>query len=119
MIQIFNNLIFTIQAFEIIFDLEYPKFVAHLNAFLQIQPNNFAVLTLLEIIAIKFWFKFIQKKVLAMNDEFLTFSLTFINLFISSIFTLVKIILGDGDIVWGRSLQVLQNYPSKLRIQEM
>ena len=84
LIQIFNNLSFTIQAFEIIFDLEYPKFVSDLNAFLQMQPNNFAVTTLMEIMAIKFWFKFIQKRVLAIND-----------------------------------LQELENYPSKLRNQEM
>ena len=119
MILIFNNLNFTIQAFEIIFDLEYSKFVSDLNAFLQLQPNNFVVLTLLEILAIKFWFKFIQKRVLAINDEFLTFCLTFQNLLLSFVFTYVKICLGDGDILWGRSLQVLQNYPSKLRNQEV
>ena len=110
---------FTIQAFEIIFDLEYPKFVHDLNAFLQIQPNNFVIFTMLEILTIKYWFKFIQKRVLAINDEFLTVYLTFQNMFISSLFALVKVIIGDGDSLWGQSLRVLQNYPTKLRNPEM
>ena len=75
-------------------------------AFLQLQFNLFSIFTILEIVTIKYWLKFIRKKVVAMNDEIIVFVLTLQNLMMSSLYALVKIVIGDGDRNWGFSLRV-------------
>ena len=75
-------------------------------AFLQLQFNLFSIFTILEIVTIKYWLKFIRKKVVAMDDEIIVFVLTLQNLVMSSLYALVKIVIGDGDRNWGFSLRV-------------
>ena len=61
---------------------------------------------------IKFWLKFIQKRLVVMKEDFIVISLTLHNVMMSSLYAIVKVILGDGDRSWGMSLRVKQNVKS-------
>ena len=108
LLLIFNNCYETVQVIQIIFDLNYPNYVTNFNGFLQIQTNLFSILTILEILTFKYWMRFIKKSVVAMNDQIIVFYLMLQNLFISSLFAITKVIIGDGEF-WSRSLQTSKN----------
>ena len=80
-----------------------------LHAFLQFQILFFSIFTLMEIVIIKFWLKFIRQRVVVMKEDFIVICLTLQNLMMSSLYSIVKVIMGDGDRSWGISLRVEQN----------
>ena len=62
---------------------------------------------------IKFWLKFIRQRVVVMKEDFIVICLTVQNLMMSSLYSIVKVILGDGDRSWGISLRVEQSANTK------
>lgn len=113
LLLIFNNLCETVRAIEIVFDLDYPKVMTDFHAFLQFQILLFSIFTLMEILMIKFWLKFIRQRVVVMKEDFIVICLTVQNLMMSSLYSIVKVILGDGDRSWGISLRVEQSANTK------
>ena len=111
--MIFNNLYETVRAIEIVFDLDYPKVMTDFHAFLQFQTNFFTIFTLLEIVMIKFWLKFIRKRLVVMKEDFIVLCLNLENFFISSLYGLTKVKFGDGDQSWGISLRFANNFQLK------
>ena len=108
LLLVFNNCHETIQVIQIIFDLDYSNVVNNFNAVLQIQTNLYTIFTILEILAFKYWLKFIRKRILAMNDQIIVFYLTLQNLLISTIYAFAKVIIGDGT-HWSQSFQMTKN----------
>ena len=102
---IISNILETINTLPIVFDFENPKVLKYIHVFQKLQAYGFLLLALIEIICIKYWFKFRLKRMISMNDSFIVFSLTLINIQMSSLLALSKIILGDADRMEFISLQ--------------
>ena len=100
----------TINVIGFVFEIRYPSFIENAydtgNYFFLI----FGILTFLEISAIKYWLKFIRKRMVVMDEAFINVSLTLINIMLSILWALVKVILGD------KALQFLL-WHSHLKIQ--
>ena len=62
---------------------------------------------------IKFWLKFIRKRLVIMKEDFIVVCLTLQNLLMSSVYSTVKVILGDGDRSWAISPRNGQNVTTK------
>ena len=113
MLLIFNNICETVQAIKIVFDIDYPKILADCHAFLQFLTNLFSIFTLMEIVMIKFWLKFIRKRLVVMKEDFIVRCLTLQNFLMSSLYALTKVIIGDGDRSWGISLRFADDFRLK------
>lgn len=85
----------TINTIEIIFEISLPKILQDLYTGESIFMTSFLSLTLLQIWAIKFWLKFIRKRMVVMNEAFIVRSLTVINSVISILYGVGKGFIDD------------------------
>ena len=85
----------TINVIGFVFEIRYPSFIENAHDTESFFFLTFGILTLLEISAIKYWLKFIRKRMVAMDEAFINVSLTLINIMLSFLWSLVKVILGD------------------------
>ena len=85
----------TINTIEIIFEVSLPKIIQDLYTEETFFMESFFCLTLLEIWAIKFWMKFIHKRMVVMNEDFIVNCLTFVNLVISALWGIGKVFTTD------------------------
>ena len=92
---IINHMFETINTIEIIFEISLPKIIQDLYTAETFFMESFFCLTLLEIWAIKFWIKFIRKRMVVMNEEFIVNCLTFVNLVISALWGIGKVFTDD------------------------
>ena len=90
---IVNNILESIYVLQIIFDIDYHAFVRSLYFFEKFQGTIFGLLTLIEIVYIKFWLKARQRMV-SMDDSYIVTCLTAQNLMLSSLFSLTMVRAG-------------------------
>ena len=100
----------TINVIGFVFEIRYPTFVEDAYDTGNFFFLTFGILTFLEIFAIKYWLKFMRKRMVVMDEAFINVSLTLINIMLSFLWALVKVILGD------KSLQYLL-WDSHFKIQ--
>ena len=105
--QLFSNLILnvivsniaeSINSFQMIFDLSYHSILKYFYYFQRMQLVFTFYLTMIEVCMIKYWLKFIRKKVIAMDDSFMGVGYTLVNVFITSLFAISKVAIGDADL---------------------
>ena len=75
--------------------MSLPKTIQDLYTGETFFMESFFCLTLLEIWAIKFWIKFIRKRMVVMNETLIVNSLTVINLVISALWGIGKVFTDD------------------------
>ena len=90
----FNNTVDTIQTTKNVFHVD----VGILNIFkefVKMQTWHFYLLSLIEICLIKYWLKYLRKRLISMDETFLVWSLNLSNLMISIFSTCSKIIFDE------------------------
>ena len=95
MTWIIHNVFESINTIEILFEISLPRIIQDFYTWETNFMLTYFALTLLEIWTIKFWLKFIRKRMIVMNECFMVFSLTFINIMISTLWALGKLIMED------------------------
>ena len=100
----------TINVIGFVFEIRYPSVIEYAYYTACYFFLIYGTLTLVEISAIKYWLKFIRKKMVVMDEAFINVSLTLINTMLSFLWSLVKVTLGD------KSLQFML-WQSHLKIQ--
>ena len=95
MTWIIHNMFESINTIEILFEISLPRIIQEFYTWETNFMLTYFALTLLEIWTIKFWLKFIRKRMIVMNESFMVFSLTFINIMISTLWALGKLIMED------------------------
>ena len=102
----------TIKVIGFVFEIRYPSVIENANDTESFFFVTYGILTLLEISAIKYWLKFIRKRMVVMDEAFINLSLTLINIMLSFLWAMVKVILGQ------KSLQFML-WDSHLKIQAL
>ena len=90
-----HNLFETINTIEILFETPLPQVIENIYTWESCFMLSYFALTFFEIWAIKFWLKFIRKRMVVMNESFIVFSLTSINTMLSTLWSIAKVMLGD------------------------
>ena len=96
---IFNNVLRTLDTAMIIFDLEQIKLLKQFVFFLKIQGSLYFLFMVTEIVLVKYWMRFILKRLVTMDDAFLVFVLTLENLTMSTLFSLARVIISDDQFI--------------------
>ena len=57
---------------------------------------------MIEVCLMKYWLKFVRKKIITIDDSFVSVGITLTNVMLSSMFAILKVVIGDADIrkVW-------------------
>ena len=63
--------------------------------FVKLQHWHFYLLSLIEMCLIKYWLKYLRKRLISMDEQFIVRSLSMINLMISISCSCAKVMLGD------------------------
>ena len=63
--------------------------------FVKLQHWHFYLLSLIEICLIKYWLKYLRKRLISMDEQFIVRTLSMINVMISVSCSCAKIMLGD------------------------
>ena len=92
--MIISNILETITFIKLLFNV-YEEASNILVACLKMQSWHFHMMSLVEICLIKFWLKFGRKRMITMDETFIVWSLTAINVLISFLLSISKIMLGD------------------------
>ena len=92
--MIISNILETVTFIKIVFNV-YEEALNILGACLRMQSWHFHMMSLIEICLIKFWLKFGRKRMITMDETFIIWSLTAINVMISFLLSISKIMLGD------------------------
>ena len=105
--QLFSNLILNVivaniaesfNSIQIVFDLDYPLILKYFYFFQKMQLVFTFYLTMIEVCLLKYWLKFIRKKIIAMDDSFVGFGITLANVLVTTLFALSKVVIGDDDL---------------------
>ena len=99
----------TIHVIGFVFEIRYPSFIEYAHDTEMYFFATYGTLTLLEISAIKYWVKFLRKRMVVMDEAFINVSLTLINIMLSFLWSLVKVILGDKVLqfmLWDSHLKI-------------
>ena len=106
-LQLFSNLILnvimsniaeSINSIQIIFDTNFPLLVKYFYFFQKMQLVFNFYLTMIEVCLMKYWLKFVRKKIINIDDSFVSFGITLTNAMLSSLFAISKVVIGDADI---------------------
>ena len=92
---IFHN---TVDTIETLTNDVYGLHVAALytfKEFVKMQNWHFYLLSLIEICLIKYWLKYLRKRLISMDEHFIVRCLSMINVMISISCSCAKIVLGD------------------------
>lgn len=90
----FQNTFYTSQILKNVFDLDL-KILSTFNQFVKMQTWHFYLLSLIEICLVKYWLKYVRKRLICMDENFFVTSLTIINIMVSISFSFAKIMLGE------------------------
>ena len=105
--QLFSHLILNVivaniaesfNSIQIVFDLDYPLILKYFYFFQKMQLVFTFYLTIIEVCLLKYWLKFIRKKIIAMDDSFVGFGITLANVLVTTLFALSKVVIGDDDL---------------------
>ena len=103
-IQLFSNLLLqtiasnileTIYAIQIFFDIDYPAMIRSFYFFQKYQTRIYLLLTLIEMVYIKFWLKFVRQRMISMDDLYIATCLTAQNLMLSTLFSIAMVRAGQ------------------------
>ena len=103
--QLFSNLILNVivaniaesfNSIQIVFDLDYPLILKYFYYFQKMQLVFTFYLTVIEVCLLKYWLKFIRKKIIAMDDSFVGFGITLANVIVTTLFAVSKVVIGDS-----------------------
>ena len=95
---ILGNIAESVNSIQIVFDLNYPSILKYFYYFQKMQLVFMFYLTMIEVCLLKYWLKFIRKKIIAMDDSFVCFGITLANLFVTTLFAVSKVVVGDADL---------------------
>ena len=96
---IVNNILKTPDTLMVIFDLEHIRLLKQFVLFLKIQATLYFLYTVTEIVLVKYWMRFILKRLVTMDDAFIAFVLTLENLTMSILFAIARVIISDESIL--------------------
>lgn len=85
----------TFQTVQVMFDLDNVWLLEKITLFTPYQSTLAFHCTLIEMFLFKFWLKFIRKRLVVMDDAFISFVLTMENITMSVLFAWAKVILSD------------------------
>ena len=89
-----GNIVDTIYALQIIFDIDYPGFIRSAYFFLKFQGMTYVLQTLIEMVYIKFWLQFVRQRMISMDDAFIVTCLTAQNVMLSVLYSMSMVKLG-------------------------
>ena len=90
----FHNTVETIETLNNVFGLDLAS-LETVKEVVKIQTWHFYLLTLIEICFIKYWLKYLRKRLISMDEHFIVRTLSMINVMISISCSCAKIMLGD------------------------
>ena len=85
----------SIQTVQVMFDLNHIWLLNKITLFAPTQCSLAFHYVMIEILLFKFWLRFIKKKLVVMDDAFITTVLTMENVTMSILFALAKVMLSD------------------------
>ena len=83
----------------VIFDLEHLQLLRQFVLFLKIQNVLYMLFTITEVVLVKYWMRFILKKLVTMDDTFIVVVLTLENLAMSILFAIARVIISEDYLV--------------------
>ena len=83
----------------VIFDLEHIQLLKQFVFFLKVQAALYFCYTVTEIVLVKYWMRFILKRLVTMDDAFIAFVLTLENLTMSILFAIARVMISDETIM--------------------
>ena len=86
-----------IRYISLLFDVKFPQSVCFLYTLFVDASGLFYILILIEICMVKFWIRFVWRAVRPINDKFICFSLTVINIFMSLFWAFLATMGGSGN----------------------
>ena len=96
---IINNILKTSDTVMVIFDLEHIRLLKQFVLFLKAQATLYFLYTVTEIVLVKYWMRFILKRLVTMDDAFIAFVLTLENLTMSILFAIARVMISDETIM--------------------
>ena len=90
----FHNTVETIETLNNVFGLDLAS-LETVKEVVKIQTWHFYLLSLIEICLIKYWLKYLRKRLISMDEHFIVRCLSMINVMISISCSCAKIVLGD------------------------
>ena len=90
-----SNVLRSAQTIQVLFDLDHIWFLCKFTLFTPNQAVLALHFTLIEIVLFKFWLRFVKKRLVAMNDNFIVTVLTMENVTMSVLFGAAKVIISD------------------------
>ena len=97
--SIISHILRTSETAMVIFDLEHFQLLRQFVLFLKIQSILYLLFTITEIVLIKYWMRFILKRMVTMDDAFIVFVLTLENLSMSILFALARVMISEGYLI--------------------
>ena len=92
---IVNNILESISVLQVLFEIDYPVFVRNLYFFPKFEGLIYGLLTLIEMVYIKFWLEFVRQRMISMDDSFIVTCLTALNLMLSLLFSIIMVRVGE------------------------
>ena len=92
--MIISNILETITFIKIVFNV-FEEVIDILGAYFKMQSVHFHMMSLVEICLIKLWLNFGRKRMITMDETFIVWSLTAINVMISFLLSTSKMMVGD------------------------
>ena len=89
-----NNILESIYALQILFDIDYPAMIRSIYFFQKYQGIIYKLLTFIEMVYIKFWLKFVRQRMISMDDQYIVTCLTAQNLILSSLLSILMVRIG-------------------------
>ena len=90
----FHNTVETIETLNNVFGLDLAS-LETVKEVVKMQTWHFYLLSLIEICLIKYWLKYLRKRLISMDEHFIVRCLSMINVMISISCSCAKIMLGD------------------------
>ena len=95
---IISNIAESINSVQMIFDVNFPLHIKYFYFFQKMQLVLNFYLTMIEVCLMKYWLKFVRKKIITIDDSFVSVGITLTNVMLSSMFAISKVVIGDADI---------------------
>ena len=96
---IINNILKTSNTVIVIFDLDHIQLLNQFALLLKVQASLYFLYTVTEIVLVKYWMRFILKRLVTMDDAFIAFVLTLENLTMSILFAIARVMISDETIM--------------------
>ena len=96
---IISNILRSVQTVQVIFDLDHIWFLNKFTLFTPTQSLLALQYTFIEIVLFKFWLRFIKKRLVPMDDNFIVTVLTMENITMSVLFGMAKVMISDDKLM--------------------